>query len=305
MNTVLGRVNEVLWLSQPVMQAALALLIWKRKLLRTYSYFFTYLLAEALLFGPLFFTRNQEYYYEIYWVTAAVGIGLGFRVILEVFMDALRPYHALRDFSAMLFRWAGAVVLLIAIAAAISGPRTGYGLITSALLSMERSVRVMQVGLVLFLLMFSRYLGVSRRHPSFGVALGFAVFAVAELALLGFHAGELDLTTINFFNMGAYNGALVIWLMYLFRNDRRPQAMENLLQSQRWNMSLGELTQPIAAESLMPTFDAIVDRAFTRASKDKEEGQTSKSDPVAECEHISKSVLSIRQAALLAGPSIH
>src|SRR5581483_5402721 len=35
--------------------------------------------------------------------------------------------------------------------------------------------------------------------------------------------------------------------------------------AQRWDMSLSELTHPVPAESLLPMFDAMVDRALSRS----------------------------------------
>jgi hypothetical protein len=134
------------------------------------------------------------------------------------------------------------------------------------LLSLERSVRVMQCGLVLFLLMFSRYLGISRRHRSFGIALGFGLFATVELLLLGLQfAKVIDRTTLNILNMGAYDGAIVTWLVYLIVPVPKLESAPVLLQPQRWDLSLGELAHPVAPESLMPMFDAMVDRAFSKA----------------------------------------
>jgi hypothetical protein len=267
-----------LWIAHPVMQVALALVMWRRKLLRTYPSFFAYIVSEVVLFLILFLNeKNLDVYYYGYWVGATVSALLGFKVIHEVFSDVLRPFHALRDFSSMLFRWAGLVVMLIAAISAIGSTSSGLGSVGVGLLTLERSVRVMQCGLVLFLLMFSRYLGSSARHRSFGIALGFGIFAVVEFALLGMQFAKLiDGHTLNLLNMGAYDAAVVIWLVYAIAPPPKREPTAVLLQPQRWDLSLGELTHPVAPESLMPMFDAMVDRAFSKA------GATAKpAEPVA------------------------
>jgi hypothetical protein len=249
------------------MQVALAVAMWRRKLLRTYPYFFAYIVSEVMLFLVLFMNeKNPDVYFYLYWVGATISAVLGFKVIHEVFSDVLKPFHALRDFSSMLFRWAGLVVMLIAIMSAIGSAGSPMGSLAAGLLTLERSVRVMQCGLVLFLLMFSRYLGSSWRHRSFGIAFGFGIFAVVEFALLGLQfANVIDRSTLNIFSMGAYDTAIVIWFAYVIAPAPKLASAPVLLQPQRWDLSLGELTHPVAPESLLPMFDAMVDRAFSKA----------------------------------------
>ncbi|HKW26386.1 MAG TPA: hypothetical protein VJN48_11420 [Terriglobales bacterium] len=250
-----------------MMQVALALVMWRRKLLGAYSYFFAYIVSEVMLFLVLFLNeKNPDAYFYLYWVGATISAVLGFKVIHEVFSDVLRPFHALKDFSAMLFRWAGLVVMLIATMSAIGSTSSAMGSLAVGLMTLERSVRVMQCGLVLFLLMFSRYLGSSWRHRSFGIALGFGIFAVVEFALLGLQfANVIDRSTLNIFSMGAYDTAIGIWLAYVIAPTPKLASVAVLLQPQRWDLSLGELTHPVAPESLLPMFDAMVDRAFSKA----------------------------------------
>jgi hypothetical protein len=267
MSQIFSSAYYPLWIAHPVMQMALAVAMWRRKLLRTYPYFFVYIVSEMMLFVVLFMNeKNPDVYFYLYWVGATISAVLGFKVIHEVFSDVLRPFHALRDFSSMLFRWAGLVVMLIATMSAIGSTSSGLGSFAVGLMTLERSVRVMQCGLVLFLLMFSRYLGSSWRHRSFGIALGFGIFAVVEFALLGLQfANVIDRNTLNIFSMAAYDSAIVIWLAYVIARAPKLASASLLLQPQRWDLSLGELTNPVAPESLMPMFDAMVDRAFSKA----------------------------------------
>ncbi|MGE5207345.1 MAG: hypothetical protein ACM3PW_17175 [Chlamydiota bacterium] len=272
MSQIIDSAYYPLWVAHPVMQVVLAAAIWRRKLLRTYPVFFAYIVSEVMLFGVLFASqKNYDYYFYLYWVSAGISATLGFKVIHEVFTDVLRPFHALRDFSSMLVRWAGLVVILIAILAAMGGSHSGFTRITAGLLSLERSVRVMQCGLVLFLLMFSRYLGISYRHRSFGIALGFGFFAAVELAVIGLRVtGVVNPTVLNLASMIAYNISVVVWLCYFALPAAEQRRSATLLQPQRWDLSLGELAHPVAPESLMPMFDAMVDRALSKAGASSE-----------------------------------
>src|SRR5690349_23318588 len=267
MSQILDTAYYPLSIAHPVMQAVLIAAICWRKLWRTYPMFFAYLGSEIMLFFVLFLNqKDYDAYFYLYWLGAGISAVLGFKVIHEVFTDVLRPFHALRDFSSMLVRWAGVLAMLIAVLAAIGGTGGGFSKVTAGLLSLERSVRVMQCGLILFLLMFSRYLGISRRHRSFGVALGFGIFAAVELAVFGLRvSGTLNSTTLSLASMTSYDITVLVWLGYFALPVKEQKRSDVLLQPQRWDVSLGELRHPVAPESLLPMFDAMVDRAFTKA----------------------------------------
>ena len=87
--------------------------------------------------------------------------------------------------SAILFRWAALVLLLVAGMSALHLRPTQAHLdtLTETILMVDRNVRVMLCGLVFFLLMFSEYLGISRRHVMFGVAVGFGFFSAIHMLI--------------------------------------------------------------------------------------------------------------------------
>jgi hypothetical protein len=134
-----------------------------------------------------------------------------------------------------------------------------------AIITSQRCVRIVQVGIVLLLLIFARYLGVSRKQHSFGIALGFGSFALVELALLaswvGGHLGNLSASMVN---MSAYNASLVIWFVYALVKSPAREEYATLLQPHRWEQSLTDIQHPLPEESLIPMFEGMVDRALSR-----------------------------------------
>ena len=129
----------------------------------------------------------------------------------------------------------------------------------------QRCVRIIQVGMVLFLLFFARYLGVSRRQHSFGIAMGFGTFAVVELALIATWSGyRLSEVSMSLVNMGAYDCALIVWLGYTLAKSPAREAASNLLRPQRWEQSLSDIQHPLQTDSLIPMFEGMVDRALSR-----------------------------------------
>ncbi|MFZ0759719.1 MAG: hypothetical protein WAM69_07210, partial [Candidatus Sulfotelmatobacter sp.] len=62
----------------------------------------------------------------------------------------------------------------------------------------------------------------------------------------------------------AYNGALLIWLGYMLVKSPAREAASTLLRPQRWEQSLTDLQHPLPADSLIPMFEGMVDRALSR-----------------------------------------
>jgi hypothetical protein len=123
-----------------------------------------------------------------------------------------------------------------------------------------------QIGLILFLLLFSRFLGVSRRQISFGISLGFGCFAGVDLMMFALNSGGFVKQGIfNLINMSAYNLAIVIWLGYSL-SRQAVRGAGNHLQTQRWEQSLADLQHPVPSDSLIPMFEGMVERAFSRSS---------------------------------------
>jgi len=203
--------------------------------------------------------------FYVSWIGTAIGVALGFAVIHEAFLDVFRPFHTLRDLGTVLFKWAGLVMLLVAGVVSVSTNSSSIAPWVEAIMTAQRCVRIIQVGMVLFLLFFARYLGVSRRQHSFGIALGFGSFAMVELLLIaswvGYHLGEVSMGLIN---MAAYNASLFIWLAYTLAKSPARDAASTLLRPQRWEQSLSDIQHPLQADSLIPMFEGMVDRALSR-----------------------------------------
>jgi hypothetical protein len=264
-------VTDALWIAHPLLQSMVVVAMVRRKLHRTFAFFFSYILWQILVFAVLYpISRSNSYQLFFYtsWSTSAVSVALGFKVIHEIFVDIFRPYHTLKDMGSVLFKWAGLVMLLVAGVVAASNPVTDSGPLVQAIITLQRSVRVIQVGLVMFLLVFSKYLGISWKQRSFGIALGFGSFAGIELAVVALRSGNyIGENSSNISNMLAYNAAIVVWLLYAALTSAEREDAAVLLKSQRWEQSLTDLQHPSTPDSLIPLFEGMVDRAFSRTGQ--------------------------------------
>jgi|SRR5579871_133045 hypothetical protein len=277
-----------LWFAHPALQlVVLGLMLW-RKQYRAFPVFFSYIAFQIVAFAVTFplLTRGQSAYtayvayFYAYWAITAISVFIGFGVIHEVFQDVFRPYHTLRDLGSVLFKWAGLVMLMVALVVAASTNSATEDPLVAGIVTLQRSVRVVQCGLVLFLLVFSRYLGTHWKQTSFGIALGFGVFASVELSLVALSTltGTVEHQAItSFVNMVAYNVTILVWAGYmgLRRADSTPA--KYTLRTQRWEEGLNALQHPHASDSLIPMFESMVDRALSRTDGDPDIAQLSHS----------------------------
>lgn len=258
----------VLWIMHPILQMGIAALMLRRGLMRQFKFFFAYILTQLVTFAvlfPAYVWRSYNAAFYLYWCLNAVSVAFGFLVIHEIFVDVFKSFHTLRDLGTVLFKWAGLVMLLVAGVVSVSTNSSQMPPWMQAIITSQRCVRIIQIGMVLFLLFFAHYVGVSRRQHSFGVALGFGSFAMVELVLICSWVGNhLSGPTISMVNMTAYNASLLMWLGYVAVRRPLRDGSVTLLQPQRWEQSLTDIHHPFPADSLIPMFESMVDRALSR-----------------------------------------
>jgi hypothetical protein len=263
-----------LWIVQPVLQTAIAATLILRRSHRTYPRFFNYMLFQVgsfLILFPAFKWGGYTQYFYAYWTYSAIELALGFMVIYEIFLDVMRPYPTLQDLGAVLFQWSALVMLLVGLVIAASSPTSSETPLIQAIVTVQRCVRVVQVGLVLFLLIFSRYLGVSWKYRSFGLALGFGGYAATELTMFALHSSNhASQNLVNFVDLMALNFTMLLWLAYCVSKAAIAIGAAKPLVSERWEEGLSDTRHPAAQESLIYMFEGMVDRALSRNTPDAE-----------------------------------
>jgi hypothetical protein len=277
--------QTTLWFAAQALQLAVLVCMYRRRIQNSYPAFFYYIVLEVV--SDPFLTLAQARssaslpwaytYYFGYWATVCLTAILSFFVLQEVFRDAFRPFEALRDLGAILFRWAALVLLLVAGMSAIAAsnaPDAGKHIdgITGTILLVDRNIRVMLCGLVFFLLMFSEYLGISRRHLLFGVAVGFGFFSAMHMLVTTAvaHQTILHRTTLASINSGAYLIACIIWLYYV-ANPNTLLAGQSAAEERPkdWNEALEEARARIPSESFLDNMDKTVAELFARREQQK------------------------------------
>lgn len=255
----------VLWFAAPSIQALIVFFMVKKRLRQEYPAFFTYTLYQVLslllLFAVWVLLPYRMYFYA-FWTTSALSVLISFVVMHEVFAEAFRPYEALRDLGAMLFRWSGLILLMLAVLSATVTRTYSSDIVQEAMVTLERSVLMMQCGLVLFLLLFSKYLGISKRHYLFGIALGFGINASVDLIInaVQSHFGFMAVTTLRLISSTGYNIAALAWLTYTVMPAPARRKAEVLPQSERWNSALAVAMDLPPSEGFLGDMERTVDR---------------------------------------------
>ncbi len=262
-----------LWIGQPALQLGVAAVLRRRKLHKEFPFFFWYLLfqgATNLLMLALM-SHYRAYFYVYWFVQAPVSTLLEFAIIYEVFGKLFRSYPHLQGFARVLFRWAGSVLLLVAVLLAMNAPGN-EGPIVVATLWAERSARLVQCGLVFFLLWFCSYLGITRRHYLFGVALGFGTIASTELAAVAARmmTGYIGDRGFNLALLAATDFAAIVWLIYLLSPAPAARAIPQLGASgQSLDQGVAALLYPQAEPGLLGRIDKMVEDAFAHSREAK------------------------------------
>ena len=259
-------IQLALWVLQPALQAAVATVLFRRKLHQDFPIFLAFTVTQIAIFAvefPVYLWASHATYFDVFWLSSALNLILQFKIIHEVFLDVFRPYHALKDLGTALFKWAALIMVLVSVVLISISPSWNDPLVKTVLVA-HRCVRVIQCGMVLFLLAFCKHVGLSWRRLGFGIALGFGVYAGAELLTNALYSGaHISADYMNFINMTTYNACVVLWLLYSWLNRRETPVP--VLVPQRWDEALMDLQPHSASESLIPMFEHMVDRAFSKA----------------------------------------
>ncbi len=240
-----------------------------KKLNREFPIFFAFLLAgtitDLLNFGAMLVSYRT--YYVVYWTGAAITTCFGFAVLHEIFRHIFRPYESLRSFGSTLFRWSTLVLLMIGAILALNSAPATHSPITSFIFTIDRSVCLMQCGLVLFMYLFARQLGLTEGHRVFGISIGFGVTASVHLIAVTMRSrfpGVPSAHALNLMYMVAGLVAAIIWFVYMYRPEPERRKATVLEQTENWNYALSAVTNGNGGSAFLPSVVDTVEKVLTK-----------------------------------------
>jgi len=263
---------RIFWMAAALGLTFLTVLMLRKKLHREFPFFFAFVVAECIdswVAMPVKAISYKAFFIE-YYVVATITTVLGFAVLREVFLHIFRPYDALRNFGKMLFRWSAAVLLLIAIVMSVSATPITSTPIANFILTLDRSVRMMQCGLVIFLYLFARQLGLTERHRVFGISVGFGVFASVHLmvvtltALMPAATEPSVMYLLNVPYQFAWLVTVAIWSVYMYRPEPERRRATVLELPESWNYTLTGINNDNTESAFLPNVVDTVERVLNR-----------------------------------------
>ncbi len=244
-----------LWLAPHVLQVALAILIWRRGLHKVFPFFLAYLVFEAIEEFTLYaMDVVPSVSGDAFWRAFCLGLIiegiLKCGVIGELFSHLLRAGPALAKVGSRLISCAGAILVLLATAAAAYAPMnpTRYILIYRAQILLQ-SLYIVECGLALFLFLFAAHFKLSWNHRAFGIALGFGVLFCEHMgawAVMASWASADSRHIVDFLNMATYHVCVLIWFYYLLVPQKSATTSAVSLPESNlaiWNRELERLLQ--------------------------------------------------------------
>jgi hypothetical protein len=240
-----------LWISPHVLLGVLAVILCKRRLYREFPAFFAYVfyeIAEFILLFTLYSVQGvtgKQYGYA-YCATLILSIVLRFGVIDEVSRDLFRESQFLKVSARRSLQCITGLLLVMGVLLAVYAPGDNSAKWYAGIFVVNRGAAMVQCGLLLALLLFSRFLGLTWRRPAFGIALGLGVLTSVDLAYSALRAeftSRVGAELLNLLVTGAYFVCVSIWIGYLLAPELQPASLTIVPHDEveTWNTELQHL----------------------------------------------------------------
>ena len=255
------------WAAGPILQITLILFMFQRKLHGVFPRFFSYIIFQIVKSGILFvvYRYSQENYFDAYWAGNAISVLLGVVVMDEILQHLLKRYGGIQKLASVIFRWACGLLILLSIVNAFSMHQASADRVVSAVLAFDRSVRVMQCGLCILLMILCRFLRNCWRQHVFGIALGFGIFACIEMVLVSvvMYFGDGPTAIVSLIKSSTYNAVTVLWIVYLMRQVESTLEIEEADQLSALNVMLVGSTEA-GDPGFISMVEQMADRVLSR-----------------------------------------
>ncbi len=242
-----------LWVTPHALLAVLAVILCRRRLYREFPVFFAcvlYEIAEFILLFVLYLVSGagKQYAYA-FSATLLLSIALRFGVIDEVSKDLFRDSQFLKVSAKRLLRGVAGLLLAMGVLFAVYAPGDNSVRWHAGVSVVDRGAAMVQCGLLLSLLLFSRFLGLSWRRPALGITLGLGILTSVDLATSALRAEFTSDVTKQFLNWlitGASFICVSLWIGYLWTPELEPAASLAVVphdEVETWNRELQHLVR--------------------------------------------------------------
>ena len=246
-----------LWIAPDVLTAVCLLGLLRSRRHRQLPIFAIYLGFEFSLFlisvtihGLVLKSWLSSNVYD--WVStvgSALVMTLELGVLFELANELMLSRSSVAPLLRTLLRWTVAVLLLVAAGVSPMFSQSGLQRVIKTFQTVDFSLNLIIIGLLLALLLFSRVLHISWRSLAIGVALGFGVYASAEIAASSLLSllGRPGFVAVDLLRMVAYHMCVMVWLVYIFLRPEVPATPAKGLKKldlETWDHELERMVHP-------------------------------------------------------------
>jgi hypothetical protein len=233
----------------------IAVVLARKKAYRQFPWFFSYTIyhiAQTVITESIAYRRGYDLtYFWVFFYLQILSLSVSFAVIYEVFSSVMEPYSSLNRLGKWLFLLFVIALGTVAALLVVLGHGPGLNRLAYAIFVSFRSLRIVQLGLILALFMLSRSIGLSWRSYTFGVALGYGIYSAVDLVLAAIRLeyGEGIWHIHSVLSTLAFNGMLITWLWYIRQSKEVAQPVRVIPYNDiaKWNEKLEELLKRKAA----------------------------------------------------------
>jgi hypothetical protein len=191
----------------------LGLMFWRHSI-RSFPWFFAYVLYAVAAAITRFVLRHHDVYPYVFWYSDVGYAAIGIAVMYEVFRSV--SHKLISHF------WADAVFPVIVIATLVltylrtRAVDTDLNLTMAWFVGIEMGARIIEVTMFLLLLIFVAILGLRWRAHQFGISAGFGIYAAVLLlaSTKYYEIGSRFNLRWSVISVVAYTVAVLIWLWY-------------------------------------------------------------------------------------------
>jgi hypothetical protein len=230
-------------------------------------------------------TAYQSYFY-IYWFSYAAEAILSLLVIYSIFKLAMAPLKGLATLGILVFRWAAAISVAIAIGMAVAPHLSGINFIVTAVTQLQQTTSILTLCLLLFVCFAIRPMGLTFQSRIFGVSLGLGLMATVKLVNAAWLSHNSNVfSTVNIVDGVTGCIALFVWSAYFTIPEpkRRMIVLPTTSPFLRWNqisMALGDDPGFVAVGGIPPEMFAPAEiEVMLRASAKMTPGITASASP--------------------------
>jgi hypothetical protein len=225
----------------------LAVLVVSKRFWKTFPAFFAYAIFTFVASAGLYVLRltvasNVAYFYA-YWLSEAVSVFFGFSVLYDIFRGLIKDQPALHKAARAVFAWVLTALILLGVATLVYQWQSSRAPLAAAVSMIEQAARIVELGLLMFLFVFSSVFGLHWRQQVFGIALGLGLFVAVELTGVTMRTsfGLIGFQTFAIVRSAGFICSLLIWIGYILVPE--PATVGELPkreQLEQWNKAVME-----------------------------------------------------------------